>query len=193
MKEHPYIEELGRFTAYMRTNLPYARTRRFARNTPYTAVSPSESPLRFAGRRDESVIVGYYTSAEVPSPRRRQPGAPLGELSVRRIHIAHRRCEQGFQGAQHPLAQNAHPTDLSLKSIGKPLQIGAFTKRNWTPASILIVSKLVSSYGGPDRIRTDDPHNANVMRSQLRYRPRYPIMPAISGADLIIISEFQNL
>lgn len=24
---------------------------------------------------------------------------------------------------------------------------------------------------GPDRIRTDDPHNANVMRSQLRYRP----------------------
>lgn len=26
--------------------------------------------------------------------------------------------------------------------------------------------------GGPDRIRTDDPHNANVMRSQLRYRPK---------------------
>ena len=26
-------------------------------------------------------------------------------------------------------------------------------------------------FGGPDRIRTDDPHNANVMRSQLRYRP----------------------
>ena len=26
---------------------------------------------------------------------------------------------------------------------------------------------------GPDRIRTDDPHNANVMRSQLRYRPKY--------------------
>ena len=25
---------------------------------------------------------------------------------------------------------------------------------------------------GPDRIRTDDPHNANVMRSQLRYRPK---------------------
>lgn len=28
------------------------------------------------------------------------------------------------------------------------MQIGAFAKRNWTPASILIVSKLVSSYGG---------------------------------------------
>ena len=27
-------------------------------------------------------------------------------------------------------------------------------------------------YGGPDRIRTDDPYNANVMRSQLRYRPK---------------------
>lgn len=26
-------------------------------------------------------------------------------------------------------------------------------------------------FGGPDRIRTDDPYNANVMRSQLRYRP----------------------
>ena len=77
MKEHPYIGELGRFTAYVRTNLPYARTRRFARNTPYTAVSPSESPLHFADRRDESVIVGYYTSAEVPSPRRRQPGVPF--------------------------------------------------------------------------------------------------------------------
>ena len=28
-----------------------------------------------------------------------------------------------------------------------------------------------SLLGGPDRIRTDDPHNANVVRSQLRYRP----------------------
>ena len=26
-------------------------------------------------------------------------------------------------------------------------------------------------FGGPDRIRTDDPYNANVVRSQLRYRP----------------------
>jgi len=35
---------------------------------------PSESPLHFVGRGDESVIVGYYTSAEVPFPRRKQPG-----------------------------------------------------------------------------------------------------------------------
>ena len=26
-------------------------------------------------------------------------------------------------------------------------------------------------FGGPEEIRTPDPHNANVMRSQLRYRP----------------------
>ena len=31
----------------------------------------------FADHRDASVIVGYYTSAEVPSPRRRQPGVPF--------------------------------------------------------------------------------------------------------------------
>ena len=43
----------------------YARTQRFARSAPYIAVSPSESPLHFADRRAESVIVGYYTSAEV--------------------------------------------------------------------------------------------------------------------------------
>ena len=32
--------ELGRFTAYVRTHLPYTRMRRFARNTLYTAVPP---------------------------------------------------------------------------------------------------------------------------------------------------------
>ena len=36
---------------------------------------------------------------------------------------------------------------------------------------ITIVSKLVSSYGGLEGIRTLDPHNANVVRSQLRYKP----------------------
>ena len=69
MKEHPYMEKLGRFTAY-------ARTQRFARNAPYAAVFLSENPLHFAGRRDERVIVGYCTSAEVPFLRRRF--APLG-------------------------------------------------------------------------------------------------------------------
>ena len=32
--------------------------------------------------------------------------------------------------------------------------MGAFAKRNWTPASIRIVSKLVSSYGARDGTRT---------------------------------------
>ena len=36
--------------------------------------------------------------------------------------------------------------------------------------------------GGPDRIRTDDPHNANVVRSQLRY---WPIAPPIGGTVLL--------
>ena len=72
----------------------------------------------------------------------------------------------------HPLVQNAHPIDLSLKgvmgenakssaatvfgapqslislkSVEKTLQIKDFIKRNWTPIKIRIVSKLVSSYG----------------------------------------------
>ena len=34
------------------------------------------------------------------------------------------------------------------------MQIGAFEKRNWTPASIRIVSKLVSSYGPSSAART---------------------------------------
>ena len=44
---------------------------------------------------------------------------------------------------------------------------------NWYKERWKIKSHPVWSgfYGGPDRIRTDDPYNANVMRSQLRYRP----------------------
>ena len=37
----------------------------------------------------------------------------------------------------------------------------------------VVKTTAISSFGGPDRIRTDDPHNANVMRSQLRYRPKW--------------------
>ena len=40
--------------------------------------------------------------------------------------------------------------------------------------------------GGPDRIRTDDPHNANVVRSQLRYRPK------CFKQDYIISGEFKK-
>ena len=60
---------------------------------------------------------------------------------------------------------------LSLKSIGKPLQIGAFAKRNWTPASILIVSKLVSSYGRGRKTRTLDTRFWRPLLYQLSYAP----------------------
>ena len=120
-EEHPYIGDFSRFTAYVRTRDWYARTQRFARSAPYIAVSPSESPLHFADRRAESVIVGYYTSAEVPFPRRRQPGAPLWELSVRRIYIAHRRCKQGFQRGAAPLAH-----DFGTKSSVLHLSRGVY-------------------------------------------------------------------
>ena len=30
---------------------------------------------------------------------------------------------------------------------------------------------VVFFFGGPEEIRTPDPHNANVVRSQLRYKP----------------------
>ena len=62
MKEHPYTGELGCFTAYMRTNLPHAAI--CPKRTPYNR-SPAESPLHFADRRAESVIMGYYTLPEV--------------------------------------------------------------------------------------------------------------------------------
>ena len=53
MKEHPYIGKLDRFTAYVRTNLPYARTQRFVRNTLYTAVPPRRAhyTLQTAGMK----------------------------------------------------------------------------------------------------------------------------------------------
>ena len=62
MKEDPYTGELGCFTAYMRTNLPHAAI--CQKRTPYNR-SPAESPLHFADRRAESVIMGYYTLPEV--------------------------------------------------------------------------------------------------------------------------------
>ncbi len=43
-----------------------------------------------------------------------------------------------------------------------------------------------SRFGGPDRIRTDDPYNANVVRSQLRYRPVFTFhVPRKHGARIV--------
>ena len=52
-----------------------------------------------------------------------------------------------------------------------PLEIRAFWQKERTATLIRIVSKLRFFFGGPEEIRTLDPHNANVVRSQLRYRP----------------------
>ena len=61
----PYalMKELSRFTAYRSPVRMYAAI--FQKRTPCSR-SPSGNPPHFADRRDESVIVGYCTSAEVP-------------------------------------------------------------------------------------------------------------------------------
>lgn len=42
---------------------------------------------------------------------------------------------------------------IFVKRYMKAIANRGFEKRNWTPALILIVSKLVSGYGGGDRTR----------------------------------------
>ena len=46
--------------------------------------------------------------------------------------------------------------------------------------------------GGPDRIRTDDPHNANVVRSQLRYKPVYEIVRCLKSLSGFIIAPEED-
>ncbi len=45
---------------------------------------------------------------------------------------------------------------------------------------------------GPDRIRTDDPHNANVVRSQLRYKPVYEIVRCLKSLNGLIIAPKED-
>ena len=47
-------------------------------------------------------------------------------------------------------------------------------------------------YHGPDRIRTDDPHNANVVRSQLRYKPVYEIVRCLKSLNGLIIAPKED-
>ena len=55
--------------------------------------------------------------------------------------------------------------------------MGAFAKRNWTPASILIVSKLVSSYGAGGRTRTGTPSLAVDFESTTSTNSITPALP----------------
>lgn len=47
-------------------------------------------------------------------------------------------------------------------------------------------------FSGPDRIRTDDPHNANVVRSQLRYKPVYEIVRCLKSLNGLIIAPKED-
>ena len=69
----------------------------------------------------------------------------------------------------YPLYLMEAGTDKSQK----PLEIRAFGQKESTATLIPIVSKLRCFFGGLEGIRTLDPHNANVVRSQLRYEPKY--------------------
>ena len=47
-------------------------------------------------------------------------------------------------------------------------------KREENKRNDSLLADAVVSFGGLEGIRTLDPHNANVVRSQLRYKPVYP-------------------
>ena len=55
-----------------------------------------------------------------------------------------------------------------------PLYQGLVRRLSYKARTLIktqIVSLSAFLFGGPEEIRTLDPHNANVVRSQLRYRP----------------------
>lgn len=56
-------------------------------------------------------------------------------------------------GSAAPISEQPQSL-LLLKSIGKALQVKGFSRRNWTPIKIRIVSKLVSSFGTGSGSRT---------------------------------------
>ena len=54
------------------------------------------------------------------------------------------------------------------------------------------IRKTDGVFYGPDRIRTDDPHNANVVRSQLRYKPVYEIVRCLKSLNGLIIAPKED-
>ena len=77
---------------------------------------------------------------------------------------------------------NAYP---KRKTKSKPSAAGSIWKRRSKGAERMVLSipreiesagakrTLLRRCGGLEGIRTLDPHNANVVRSQLRYEPKY--------------------
>ena len=68
----------------------------------------------------------------------------------------------------HPSAKTVHRT-VFFRLLRKlpPFQISS----NLIPTKEKTTLADGFPFGGPEEIRTLDPHNANVVRSQLRYRP----------------------
>ena len=46
--------------------------------------------------------------------------------------------------------------------------------------------------GGLEETRTPDPHNANVVRSQLRYKPVYEIVRCLKSLNGLIIAPEED-
>lgn len=80
-------------------------------------------------------------------------------------------------GYQEMLNQREEKTGAWLSGHGT-YDIGKWSDFFPVCGKIVVKRKITANLaviflknGGPDRIRTDDPHNANVVRSQLRYKP----------------------
>ena len=101
----------------------------------------------------ESVIVGYYTSAEVPFPRRKQPGCAFAEpfSSVRRTYIAHGWCERGFQRGAASLAHDFGTKSCVLLHLGQHRTIPALRLKHrsggYGTASALPKCSIMSGCG----------------------------------------------
>lgn len=80
-------------------------------------------------------------------------------------------------GYQEMLNQREEKTGAWLSGHGT-YDIGKWSDFFPVCGKIVVKRKITANLaviflknGGPDRIRTDDPYNANVVRSQLRYKP----------------------
>lgn len=74
-----------------------------------------------------------------------------------------------------------------------------WSKQKFVCGKIMVKRKITAKLaviflknGGPDRIRTDDPHNANVVRSQLRYKPVYEIVRCLKSLNGLIIAPKED-
>ena len=67
-------------------------------------------------------------------------------------------------------AENCHRRN-SFPPLNDKMVRGLLRQAEAQNKTTVFERKLSFYFGGPEEIRTPDPHNANVMRSQLRYGP----------------------